>query len=110
MVEVIKHIEEKLGSKHRASMRGWWRGWHWAFKLWLPLRFLLAWRYNWQERRMQMILAWLLPILVVAIVLLTLTAYGIQQLKDRSDSKVTPVAGRCQLALLCLLNTKAGSH
>lgn len=59
---------------------------------------------------MQMILAWLLPILVVAIVLLTLTAYGIQQLKDRSDSKVTPVAGRCQLALLCLLNTKAGSH
>lgn len=91
MVEVIKGLEEKLGPEHRAFMRGWWRGSRWALKLRLPMRFLLAWSYNWQQRCTLMIITWLLPILLVTCVVVTLTAYGSKQLLEMRthDSKVT---------------------
>lgn len=77
MVEVIKHMQEKLGGDQRAMMRQWWRGFMWACWLYLlPHRFLLAWRYNWQQRRTVMVLTWLLPIPLVLCVLLPLTIYG----------------------------------
>lgn len=80
IVEVVKRLEEKLGSENRALMRSWWRSCRWAIKLRLNLRWLLAWQYNWQQRRAVMCITWLLPILLAACILLPLAVYGSKQL------------------------------